>query len=129
MPRPYVLLARLLFATAIAAITSLALTGESVPIVRDLNDKIQHVTAFLGLTLLLDFSFPDQPLNGWKVGALLTYGVALELAQMATPTRDPALSDILADAAGIFFYAGALPALRRVPVLQRRWQRNLEGPR
>ncbi|HWP36342.1 MAG TPA: VanZ family protein [Gemmatimonadales bacterium] len=129
MPRPYVLLSRVLFAFAIGTITFLALTGESVPIIRNVHDKIQHVAAFLGLALLLDFSFPDRPLNRWKVGALLAYGVTLELAQMATPSRDPALSDILADLAGILFYAGVLPALRRVPVLQLRWQGNRGDPR
>lgn len=122
MPRRYILLSRVLFAAAIGTITFLALTGGAVPIVSTLNDKLQHGTAFFGLALLLDFSFPTRSFGAPKVSALLAYGIVLELAQMGTQHRDPSLWDVAADAAGLVIYAASLPLLRRAPVLQRRWE-------
>jgi VanZ family protein len=121
MRRHTVLLCRFLFAAAVATITFLALTGEGVPIVQDVNDKLLHAAAFLTLALLLDFSFPDRPFRMGKFGALLAYGVCLELAQMLTETRDPSLGDVVADGAGLLIYGGSLPVLKRVPLLGRRW--------
>ena len=117
-----ILLCRVLLVASVAAITYLALTGEAVPLVSDVNDKLQHAAAFYALALLLDFSFPQRPLGAAKIGALLAYGVLLELWQMLAPPRDPSLWDVGADAVGIAVYLWSLPALRYVPVLGRRWR-------
>jgi VanZ family protein len=125
MPRRTVLAYRVLFVVAIATITFLALTGEAIPIMREVNDKLQHTAAFFTLGLLLDFAFPDRPFGAGKLGVLLAYGVSLELAQVLTQSRDPSLGDVVADAAGLLIYAGSTPLLRKVPVLERRWAAEL----
>jgi VanZ family protein len=106
----------------LAAITYLALTGEQYPVVSEVNDKLAHGAIFYLLALLLDFSFPETGLNGTKIVFLLAYGALLELAQLATPTREPSFYDLLADAAGIAAYAATVPLARRIPPLARRWQ-------
>jgi VanZ family protein len=121
MPRHIVLACRILFAATIVTITGFALTDEALPLVQNVSDKLQHAAAFFTLALLLDFSLPDRPFGVAKLGALLAYGVALELAQMLTEARDPSLGDVVADLAGLLVYAGSVPLLRRVPLLERRW--------
>lgn len=117
----YVLFARALFVVSVLAITYLALTGTRYPVVSDLDDKLQHVSAFFTLGLLLDFSFPKRPFGWHKIAGLLTYGVVLELVQSATPARDPSFLDMGADALGLLLYLTSTPLLRRLPILERRW--------
>lgn len=121
MPRLHVHVVRALFVVALLGVTYLALTGVHYPLVSDINDKLQHVSAFFALGLLLDFSFPERPFGIGKIGSLLAYGVLLELAQAAAPTRDPSFWDMGADAVGLLLYATSMPLLRRLPILARRW--------
>ncbi|OGU10708.1 MAG: hypothetical protein A2W29_02945 [Gemmatimonadetes bacterium RBG_16_66_8] len=98
------------------------MTGSTIPVVSDINDKVQHVLAFATLALLLDFSFPERPAGAAKLGSLLAYGIALELAQSFTTVRDPSYWDVAADALGLSLYLLSGPLLRRAPILQRRWK-------
>jgi VanZ family protein len=112
---------RLALAVALLAIAWLATTPRHVPIVEALNDKANHLLAFLVLGWLADFSFPERAFGAGKVLALLGYGLALEAVQHFLPHRDASLYDLAADALGLALYACAVPALRKLPWLRRRW--------
>ena len=90
-----------LFFASLAIITWLALTpdGPRIPGV-EVNDKLQHVAAFVWLTLLAHCSFPGTRLR-YMAALLLGYGALIEVAQYFIPMRSASLSDIIADLAGI----------------------------
>jgi VanZ family protein len=113
---------RLALIAAVITVLHLATTPLHYPMVEDVNDKASHVLAFFGLALLLDFSFPDSGLGRRKILALLAFGLLIEVIQYYLPYRTFSLLDWAADGAGIALYWLSLPALRRVPVLRRRWK-------
>ncbi len=90
-----------LFFVSLAVITWLALTPHSPRLLaEDVNDKLQHVTAFGWLMFIAHCSLPSLRLRIAGL-ALLGYGVLIEIAQHFIPTRSASLSDIVADLAGI----------------------------
>lgn len=113
---------RIALVVAVVVVLHLATTPLRYPMVEDVNDKAGHVLAFFGLALLLDFSFPDSGLDWRKILALLAFGLLIEAIQYYLPYRTFSLLDVAADGAGIALYWLSLPALRRVPVLRRRWK-------
>lgn len=67
------------------------------------SDKMQHIFAFLTLTLLAALAYPRA--HWWVIAAwLMVYGALIEVAQ-AIPAlgRDSSFLDWLADAGSIFF--------------------------
>jgi VanZ family protein len=121
MARSQTMIFRLAFIGALAAITYLATTRHDYPVVKDISDKANHILAFYALTLLVDFSFPEEPLGFSKVAALLVYGLSIEVVQSFLPHRSASVLDVIADGVGIAAYRFSLPALRRIPLLCRRW--------
>ncbi len=90
-----------IFLASLAIITWLALTPNGPPVIGELvDDKLQHVAAFVWLTFLAHCSFPMIRLR-YKAALLLGYGASIEVAQYYIPTRSASLSDIVADLAGI----------------------------
>lgn len=67
------------------------------------QDKVMHLLAFAGLTLLGTLGWPARVPR--IVALMLAYGLAMELAQATTPHRQGDWADWLADAAGIFLAA------------------------
>ncbi len=63
------------------------------------SDKVLHMVTFAVLTVLALLSWPGR--LRLVAGALLGYGVLIEVLQSFTPTRSPSLGDVVADAAGI----------------------------
>jgi len=112
---------RLLLATALAAISFLALTSLHVPVVEGINDKINHLAAFFTLALLVDYSFPSVRFGLGKAMPLLGYGLAIEMVQYFLPYRFFSLLDLCADAAGLLLYRSSLPLLKHIPILRDRW--------
>ena len=84
-------------------------------------DKARHAAAFATLAGLTDFSFPHTRFGWRKAGALLAYGVFIEVVQYFLPYRSSEVLDILADVTGLVCYALSTPALRRAPFVRRRW--------
>lgn len=111
------LIAALLLATHLMTIPL-----EGIPI-GSVNDKLSHVIGFGGLAFLLDFSFPEPRYRFWlhKALPLLLYGFAIECVQYFLPHRRFSLLDLVADAVGIALYFAALPLVRHMPLLRRRW--------
>ncbi len=103
-----------LFRTALIAallgIGYLAASPITFPVVSSINDKVQHLAAFLLLALLSDFAFPRRAWNWRKYLPLLSYGLVLEIFQHFLPFRFFSVADLAADAIGLALY----PILRRL---------------
>ena len=112
---------RLLLAAALVAISYLAVTSSSIPGVRSVNDKIEHISAFFTLALLVDFSWPTTGFRAPKLLALLAYGIAIEIVQHFLVYRSSSLLDLAADAVGLALYLLVFPLLKDVVPFRRRW--------
>jgi len=91
-------------------------------VVRDINDKLQHFTAFFVLALLLDFAFPHTPYQWRKLLLLVSYGLLIETVQYFLPWRSFSLLDWLVDIVALLSYGFSQPVLKKIPLLQLRWQ-------
>ncbi|MCL7943097.1 VanZ family protein [Marinobacter sp. ATCH36] len=97
---------RVMLVLSAVAIMYLATTSEPYPIPSSDNDKLNHVLAFLQLTIVTRLAWPGLS-RLWIAPGLLAFGVAIEIVQAQLPYRTFAGADILADAAGIAI--GLLP--------------------
>jgi len=85
---------------SIAAIMFLAITAGPLPVPSAPSDKVNHLIAFLELTLLMRLGWPQlKPL--YFIPLLLSFGLLIEIVQSSLPYRDFSLADVAADAAGI----------------------------
>jgi VanZ family protein len=116
------LIFRSLLAVSIIAISYLATTSRSIPVVREVNDKIEHAFAFFTLALLVDFSWPQSSFGPRKALSLLGYGLAIEITQYFLPYRSCSLFDLGADAVGLSLYWLAIPVLKNIRPLGLRWK-------
>ena len=121
LSRTYIISFRVLLCITLAIVTYLATTALEFAIVSSINDKINHLVAFLVLALLLDFSFPISHFNTDKIFSLIAYGVSLEIIQHFLPYRMFSLFDIGADILGLLAYGLLIPFIKRLPVLSDRW--------
>ncbi len=104
---------------SVIAIVILATLDTQYPIPSTPSDKINHLLAFLELTVLTRLAWPElRPY--WSVPALLLFGLALEIVQAYLPYRDFSLADLAADAAGIFIGLLPWPGLPRAGKLDLR---------
>lgn len=83
-----------------------------IEIVFDINDKILHLTAFMVLCGLLDYSFPAKRLHPAKWLFLFAYGISIEWYQSYLPWREASVSDLVADSLGLALYAGLQTRLK-----------------
>lgn len=113
---------RILLAAALCVISYLSTTSLEVPVVGDVNDKLEHVFAFSVLALLADFSWPESGFGAVKFLSLLAYGGAIEITQYFIPYRECSLFDLGADAAGLLLYGLTVPLLMKVNLLKGRWR-------
>lgn len=105
------LLWRIALLTSIAAIVFLATTADSYPVPASSSDKVNHLVAFLELTLLTRLSWPETRVLVFAP-ALLLFGLALESVQAGLPYRDFSLADLVADGVGITLGLLPWPGLR-----------------
>lgn len=103
---------RFLLAVSILAILFLATTSDDYPVPASSSDKVNHLIAFVELTILARLSWPGLRL-GWLALPLLAFGLAIELIQSQLPYRDFALGDLIADASGIALRLLPWPGLNR----------------
>jgi VanZ family protein len=127
MTRAQVFTFRLILGAVLIVITHLATTPLHYPVIKHILDKANHLAAFYVLALLVDFSFPKTSFGAAKSGALLIYGILIEVIQSFLPHRMASVLDVVADALGIACYALSIPLLRRVPLLSRRWNGQVDG--
>jgi VanZ family protein len=118
---------RVVLCIALAAIMYLATTPQHYPVVESVNDKVNHILAFFVLGLLADFSVPRSGFTSSKIGALLAYGLGIEVIQFFLPYRTFSLLDWLADGIGLALYGFFLPVVRSLPWFSRRWVAPVTG--
>lgn len=98
---------------SIIAIVFLATTSQAYPIPASASDKVNHLMAFIELTLLSRLSWPDA--RPWHYAPLLlTFGFAIEVIQATLPYRDFSLADVAADGLGIAIVMLPWPGLRNL---------------
>lgn len=97
---------RVALGLSLLAILWLATTSSPYPMPSSPNDKVNHVIAFVELTLLARLGWPGLPAIRYTI-PLLAFGLALELVQSQLDHRDFSWADLAADAAGIVL--GLLP--------------------
>jgi VanZ family protein len=101
------------FVISVLAIGFLATTDNPYPVPSSSNDKINHVIAFLELTILTRLAWPELK-AAWFVPALLGFGLGIEIIQANLPYREFSLADLAADGAGIAIGLLPWPGLRRL---------------
>ena len=106
--------ARLALGLALLIITSMALTPTPGEVQQSVNDKLGHAMAFLLLAFLSHASWPAIRFGWQQAGALLGYGLALEVIQYFIPNRYFSLLDLAADLAGIVLYILLIPFIRHL---------------
>ncbi|WP_417567171.1 VanZ family protein [Marinobacter sp.] len=97
---------RVAFVISVLAIGYLATTDNPYPVPSSSNDKVNHLIAFLELTILTRLAWPDLRAV-WFAPGLLAFGLGIEVIQANLPYREFSLADLVADGAGIAI--GLLP--------------------
>jgi VanZ family protein len=119
--RWHVLAFRVALAATLVFVMFMATTKTDFPVIDRINDKVDHATAFFVLALLADFSRPRERYSIGLAASLLGFGLLIEVVQYFIPYRTFSLFDLTADAVGLALYALALPMVKHMPVLKRRW--------
>lgn len=88
------------------AILYLATTSQPYPIPSAPNDKVNHLLAFIQLTVVTRLAWPGLS-RIWVALGVMAFGLAIEITQAQLPYRDFSLLDLAADAAGVAI--GLLP--------------------
>ena len=107
-----------LFVAAFWVAGAFALTMALLPhppqLMGDTNDKVQHIVAFVTLSVLASFAYPEASLL--RIGLLLSlFGAAIEVLQ-AIPVlhRDSSFWDWVADTVAIVVTLALVSAVRRL---------------
>jgi VanZ family protein len=111
-PGSFVTACRLLLPIALVATTYLATTQLPASL-QEVNDKLGHLLAYLGLALLMDGAFPDRGFGWRKWLPLMLYGIGIELIQSQIPYRQFSLLDLVANGGGLAIYAIVAPFVGR----------------
>ncbi len=72
----------------------------------NISDKLLHALAFAVLFWLADYSWSGIGLVREKWLSLFFYGLLIEFVQYFIPYREASMFDVLANVAGLLFYAG-----------------------
>jgi VanZ family protein len=103
---------RIFLAAALITISYIAFSSSDMPEIATISDKLNHFLAFLALSVLVDFSWPDTSFSGRKMLWLLGYGLGIEVVQYFLAYRSFSLFDLAADAAGMLLYRMTIPFLK-----------------
>lgn len=103
---------RLAFVISVLAIGFLATTDSPYPVPSSSSDKVNHVIAFLELTILTRLAWPNLRAL-WFAPALLAFGLGIEVIQANLPYREFSLADLAADGAGIAIGLLPWPGMRK----------------
>ena len=78
----------------------------------DNADKLKHFTAFFVLSFLLNRASSTIAHRLRNMGALLGFGIFIELVQLFLPFRESSIEDIIADSVGILVFQLILSIFR-----------------
>jgi len=81
------------------AIVYLATTSEPYPIPSSASDKVNHVIAFLQLTIVSRLAWPELS-RYWITLGVMSFGLGIEVTQSQLPYREFSLLDLAADGLG-----------------------------
>ncbi|HKK56118.1 VanZ family protein [Marinobacter sp.] len=82
------------------AIMYLATTSQPYPVPSLQHDKINHLLAFIQLTVVSRLAWPDLS-RTWIALGVIGFGLVIELTQAQLPYREFSLLDLAADGAGV----------------------------
>ncbi len=103
---------RAAFVISVLAIGFLATTENPYPVPSSSSDKVNHLVAFLELTILTRLAWPELRVI-WFAPALLGFGLGIEIIQATLPYREFSLADLAADGAGVAIGLLPWPGIRR----------------
>ena len=97
----------------------LATTSEPYPVPSAPSDKLNHLLAFIQLTIVTRLAWPEVS-KAWVALGVMGFGLAIEITQAQLPYRDFSLLDLAADGAGTaigllpcrFMFARRSPQIR-----------------
>jgi len=93
---------RLVFWIGATTVTVLSLLPQSaLPPLPDINDKIEHASAYLALALVAGPAWPRLADHARTAIALILLGGAIEIAQLWVPGRSAEWGDFAADTIGV----------------------------
>jgi VanZ family protein len=75
-------------------------------------DKVKHFFAFFVLSFLLNRASSTIEHRIRNMGALLLFGISIEIIQLFFPTRESSIEDIIADSVGILVFQLSLSIIR-----------------
>lgn len=90
---------RAALAVSALAIVYLATTSEPYPIPSAPSDKMNHLLAFIQLTIVTRLAWPEVS-RVWVALGVMAFGLAIEVTQAQLPYREFSLLDLAADGAG-----------------------------
>jgi len=115
-PPPGSTASRAMFGAIALAVSVASVVDLGHSPVASVNDKFEHVLAFMVLGASGGRAFPDVPRVRVLLPALAGFGLLIECVQWSLPWREFSLLDLAADLAGILTAFGAerwLAALNR----------------
>ena len=105
---------------AVLVVLYFTTTSTEYDIAENVSDKVSHAMAFLTLSFLADYSFPQVKFSWEKICPLIGYGILIECIQYFLPYRSFSVFDMLADTAGVMIYILSLPLVMQMPALKKR---------
>jgi VanZ family protein len=94
----------LFFITAFIVFIFAIVPDDNIDLYLDNADKIKHFSAFFVLSFLLNRASSTIKHRIRNMGALLMFGIAIEVVQLFFPARESSINDVIADSVGIMVF-------------------------
>jgi len=102
----------LFFITAFVVFVLAIVPNDQIKLDIDNADKFKHFTAFFVLSFLLNRASSTIAHRLRNMGALLGFGIFIEIVQLFFPFRESSIEDIIADGVGILVFQLLLSLFR-----------------
>jgi len=102
----------LFFITAFVVFVLAIVPNDQIELGIDNADKVKHFTAFFVLSLLLNRASSTIAHRLRNMGALIGFGIFIEVIQLFFPARESSIEDIIADSVGVFVFQLLLSVFR-----------------
>ena len=102
----------LFFITTFVVFILAIVPDDQIKLTIDNADKIKHFTAFFVLSFLLNRASSTIAHRLRNMGALLLFGISIEIVQLFFPQRESSIEDIIADSVGILVFQLLLSIFR-----------------
>jgi VanZ family protein len=102
----------LFFITTFVVFVLAIVPNDQIKLDIDNADKLKHFTAFFVLSFLLNRASSTIAHRLRNMGALLGFGIFIEIIQLFLPFRESSIDDIIADSVGILVFQLLLSLFR-----------------